>query len=1254
MDPLSTTASIIAVIQLSSDIVSYISRAADATRERMRLRNEVLGCESILQQLKDEANNTEEGSKWTETIKTLEASDGPLGRLWAALSAVKIKLEPNNGLRKALLTLKWPFDQKEVEKIIVTIEHEKSLLGLALANNSRKLMLELKKCSNEGARQLEELIQALEKSSNENLRQFMNFEDILTSIQESHADLRRGVDGLKKDRDDRERRAILEWLTPIDNAPQQSDFIYRRKVGTGQWLLNSAEFQSWLNTGKQTLFCRGIPGAGKTIITSIVVDHLSTKFDNDGSIGIAFLYCDYQQQHEQKTEHLLRNLLRQLIQGQSSIPDSVQALYNRHKDNRKQPSLNEISRILHSVTAIYSRVFVVVDALDECQDSDGCRKTFIEEMLSLQAKIGVNLFATSRPIPEIIQKFAGGISLEIRASNEDVRLYLDGRLSQLPAFVRRYPKLQDEIKTEIVKTVDGMFLLAQLHFDSLIAKRSPRAVKTALKNLPNGYEAYDHAYNAAIERIEGQVADSRELAEQVLSWITCAKRPLTTAELRHALAVEVDQSEADEENVPEIEDIIAVCAGLVTVDEESDIVRLVHYTAKQYFERTQRFRFPDAEAEIARTCLTYLSFDAFESGFCPTDEEFEARLRSNVLYDYAARNWGHHVRVASMGVGQIILNFLENEAKISSSSQALMAFGSSSGYYGYSQSVPRQMTGTHLAAYFGLREEMIALVRNGHDPDYRDTYGRTPLSLAAENGHEIVAKLLLAEYVADPGSKDTDGWTSLSHAVANGHETVVELLLVEDTVDPDCKDSNNRTPLLYAAWYGYETLVKLLLATVGVDPNSKDSGGWTALSYAAWYGHEAVVKLLLAKSDVYPDSKDSGGCTPLSLAAEKGHEAVVKLLLAVYGVDRDSKDNNDRTPLSWATENGHEMVVKLLLTEYDVDPDSKDSNGWTPLQWAAENRHEALVKLLLVKLGSSNYHNGMAKSARQTTLSHPEALVSTRNPYTTRNNPSLVTQTTLGILQYIDASPGGATSIDIEIEAIIDKGFFLADNEWTCYRRNYFSCICSYSLTPYYPDMSMHFVQTGTVHTYQVYGFAMCISAVVADNDGQSIDLVQHAPKRDKRPEKVRFDKVRLSPKKLQPGLHEGLHPGGDSELADPSRTVYDQNYGQVHSLYPVKHTFERIQFKQATANNGKRRAAQQYYHLVVELWADVGSQAADRYIKIAYRKSVKLIVRGRSPGHYQLERSGSTGSGPCYFNGSIGVKQPGDHLSEAASLPKS
>jgi hypothetical protein len=164
------------------------------------------------------------------------------------------------------------------------------------------------------------------------------------------------------------------------------------------------------------------------------------------------------------------------------------------------------------------------------------------------------------------------------------------------------------------------FLLAQLHLDSLVGRRSPKAIRIALEKLPQGSEAYDHAYKEAMERIEGQVSDSQELARQVLAWITCARRPLTTLELRHALAVEIGGSKLDEENLPEIEDMLSVCAGLVTVDEESDIIRLVHYTTQEYFERTQKDWFSDAQRDIAITCITYLLFDTFETGFCPTDE----------------------------------------------------------------------------------------------------------------------------------------------------------------------------------------------------------------------------------------------------------------------------------------------------------------------------------------------------------------------------------------------------------------------------------------------------------------------------------------------------------------------------------------------------------------------------------------------------------------------------------------------------------
>jgi hypothetical protein len=258
--------------------------------------------------------------------------------------------------------------------------------------------------------------------------------------------------------DKREDLEILNWITPIDYGPQQTDYIRRRQVGTGQWLLDSAEYQNWLNVSKQTLFCPGIPGAGKTILTSIVIDDLSTRFLANQNVGIAYLYCNFRRRDEQNAENLLASLLKQLIQERSSLPDSVKALHDHHRNKRTRPSFDEISRTLQSVAAMYSQVFIVVDALDECQASDGCRRKFLTEIFNLQAKCGAHLFATSRFIVEITEVFKSSTSLEIQATRDDVERYLEGHMQQLLPFVQQNRQLQEEIKTGISEAVNGMYV----------------------------------------------------------------------------------------------------------------------------------------------------------------------------------------------------------------------------------------------------------------------------------------------------------------------------------------------------------------------------------------------------------------------------------------------------------------------------------------------------------------------------------------------------------------------------------------------------------------------------------------------------------------------------------------------------------------------------------------------------------------------------------------------------------------------------
>lgn len=261
--------------------------------------------------------------------------------------------------------------------------------------------------------------------------------------------------------DNQERRIILDWLTPIDYTPQQSDFIRPRQEGTGQWLLNSNEFKNWVNQSHQTLFCPGIPGAGKTIITAIVVDNLYAKFQHDASVAITYIYCNFRRQYEQKPEDLFANLLKQLVQEQFSIPENVMNLYKQYKNKRTCPKLDEISKTLHSVIANYSRTFIMIDALDECQLSGGARETVLSEILKLRTMTGANIFATSRLNDETTKQFEGAQSLEVRATDEDVQRYLNGRIPLLLS-----DNLDDDtrgmIRREILKVTDGMYTCPSL------------------------------------------------------------------------------------------------------------------------------------------------------------------------------------------------------------------------------------------------------------------------------------------------------------------------------------------------------------------------------------------------------------------------------------------------------------------------------------------------------------------------------------------------------------------------------------------------------------------------------------------------------------------------------------------------------------------------------------------------------------------------------------------------------------------------
>ncbi|KAL5083750.1 hypothetical protein Trisim1_000954 [Trichoderma cf. simile WF8] len=769
--------------------------------------------------------------------------------------------------------------------------------------------------------------------------------DVLSIVQE-------GVDKLVNVQRNKDHQEILEWLTPIDYAHQQRDFMKIRQPDTGHWFLNSEEYQAWIESDKQTLFCPGVPGAGKTIMTAVVINNLYNRYKGDADIGISYLYCDYRRQNEQKAEDLVANLLKQLTQGRAAMPDFIQKLYAEFRKKPERPSLRDLSDAMRSVCLLYSKVFIIVDALDECQTADGCRKSFLSEIFKLQEGTNVNFFATARNIPDILEAFKQSSSLRISARDEDVQKYLAGNMERLPPFVLRNPELQNEIKTIISKVSNGMFLIVRLHVDALVHLPTVGHVKQALQNLP---KRLDVTYERAMERIETQGDIVQKLAKKVFCWLIYARRVLSVAELQHAVAIEPKTKQLNEEFIPDKEILGSICAGLVTFDAESDAVRLAHYTIQEYFERDAKHWFQDVEADIATACITYISFDVFED----SRADIQQRKQKFALYQYAIEFFGKHARAVpeTMQLRQLILDFLGNDNKIYSASKMI--------HVQRFLPVPKVI---HLAAFFGLESIIAHFLENGRDTNARDFLAET-LHWAVE-GECTGAMKLLIDHGAEINQRDIRRQTPLVRACRNGKKDAVKLLL-ENGADVECVDGFERSPLEIAVRDDREGIVKLLLEN-GADVKSPKNGS-TLLSKAITHSHDGIVKLLLehgADANSMFDNKPmlysainyrfegiielllEHGANANSMFDNKpmlyspiirNHEGIVKLLLE-HGADANFMfDNNPM--LYHPIIRNHEGIVKLLL-EHGADANSMFKNQ-PMLYGAIINNHEGIVKLLL-------------------------------------------------------------------------------------------------------------------------------------------------------------------------------------------------------------------------------------------------------------------------------------------------------------------
>lgn len=371
---------------------------------------------------------------------------------------------------------------------------------------------------------------------------------------------------------------------------------------------------------------------------------------------------------------------------------------------------------------------------------------------------------------------------------------------------------------------------------------------------------------------------------------------------------------------------------------------------------------------MARACLTYLTFDAFTDGRATSDHDFEERTDRHKLLRYSASYWGHHARQCESAFlrecNGLILKFLRSRNFTVAATQA----GNGEGYWSeYSQELA-QWLWSYTLVYFGLGEIFTSILTAHLSVHFRDadidredeSCIMTPLALASREGHEAVVQILLnlrpRRVRLDSGV--AFGYpTPLGYAVNNGHRGVVESFtgLRPGAVDLNSSIHCRRHPVItVAAQKGYPDLVGSLirLGQERVDADTtEDINRRTPLSYAAQNGHHKVVELLisLSPSTVNPDRRDKFEHTPLMLAAANGHADVVQLLmdLGPEQVNANRTNRSGRTALQDAVIKNQLGVVTTLLA---YPPDRVDVNistesfTQTALGCAAEKGLEAMVR----------------------------------------------------------------------------------------------------------------------------------------------------------------------------------------------------------------------------------------------------------------------------------------------------------------------
>ncbi|KAH6666209.1 hypothetical protein B0J14DRAFT_199342 [Halenospora varia] len=855
MDGLSGAASVIAVINISAKIFelcqTYVSEVKEARKDIQRLRNGVTALQDVMTDVKDLAEDS--SSSRRSVFGHLNQRDGPVQQCERDLKLLVSQLDIGEGENKmrrlGLRALKWPFSSKDIDKRLQVINDHKASFALALTSDNFALTRAIK--------------------------------DDITRLGYGLADMqteqRTLAIGEKKQK-------IRHWLSSPDPSSNHNAACKARQATTGEWFLKSDEFKEWKMTSRSFLWLYGIPGCGKSVLCSTVIEEVKSQYKFSPTVAIAYFYFDFNDTKKQRHDKFTRSLIEQLALQSAKALACLESLFSHSQDGKQQPTQDALEVALQQMLDEFEETFIILDALDECKER--------EELLLLLKNLNswetekLHILATSRREREIEETLeslvTGKICLQSALVNIDIHTHLSERL-QTDSKLKRWPaNVRGEIEQTLMDGAQGMFRWVVCQLEVLQKCLKVDALRKALKSLP---KTLDETYARILNNIDEEYSQD---ALRILQWLVYSARPLCIEEAAEVVAIDIKQSQFDPENrLRDPRDLLTICSSLVTTvlvttesnngaSNETTELKLAHFSVKEYLvsDRIREgvaFQYDiqsRAEEEIAQTCLSYLLY--FQEGVLTSEN-----LSTFPLARYAAEHWCRHFRAVkdSDQASKLSLQLFQGDAM----KNWIRLFNPDMPWQG--SDISRDTTNVASPLYYASQQGLLK-----------------PLRLLLEEG-------------ANVNAQGGDYGNSLQAASARGHKAIVALLL-EKGADVNAQGGHYGNALQAASAGGHKAIVALLLKK-GADVNAQGGTYGSALQAASAGGHKAIVALLLKKG---ADVNAQGGFygNALQAASARGHEAIVALLLE-KGADVNAQGGHYDNALQAALAGGHKAVVAQLL-----------------------------------------------------------------------------------------------------------------------------------------------------------------------------------------------------------------------------------------------------------------------------------------------------------------------------------------------------